>query len=281
MPSREEDPGAEHPGPHRPRKGRADVAGQQRADREGESDRDADIAEIERRRMEGQARVLQQRVEAVALERRSARAGERVRGEEQEGVEAERDRRLRGERGDQGSLVQPPLEQRHRRAGDAQGSSPRAASSLRGSPRRRRICRARAWQTVAVLRDQPHREIGAQEQVDQAEEGNDDRQPPGRSRSAARSAANSSAGGFSAAKPKKSCSSDSAAASQSAPRPASAIIPPAPFCARACSHRGSAACNSRHAWRGSRRRRTGRRAGTSLPRRRRYPPGTGPAGMPR
>src|SRR3546814_4554677 len=53
---REEDPGGEHPGPHRPRESCADVAGDERADREGKSDRDADIAEVERRRMEGEAR---------------------------------------------------------------------------------------------------------------------------------------------------------------------------------------------------------------------------------
>ena len=51
--------------------------------------------------MEGEARVLEQRVEAVALDRHRAEAGERVGGEEQEGVEAEPDRRLRGQRRDQ------------------------------------------------------------------------------------------------------------------------------------------------------------------------------------
>ena len=70
----EEDPGAEHPGPHRAGEGRADVARDQGADREGEGDRDADIAEIEGRRMEGEARVLEQRIEAVALDRRRDRA---------------------------------------------------------------------------------------------------------------------------------------------------------------------------------------------------------------
>ena len=37
-----------------------DFAGEQRADGEAERDRQADIAEVERRRMEGQAGVLEQ-----------------------------------------------------------------------------------------------------------------------------------------------------------------------------------------------------------------------------
>ena len=53
---------------------RIDFAGQQRADGEAERDRQADIAEVKRRRMEGQAGVLEQRVEAPALERRRDRA---------------------------------------------------------------------------------------------------------------------------------------------------------------------------------------------------------------
>src|SRR3546814_326971 len=98
---REEDPGGEHPGPHRPRESCADVAGDERADREGKSDRDADIAEVERRRMEGEARVLEQRVKSLPHRRRRIEALERIGGEEEEGGEAEPDRRLRRQRSEE------------------------------------------------------------------------------------------------------------------------------------------------------------------------------------
>ena len=55
--------------------------------------------------MEGQAGVLQQRVEAPALQRRRIEPRERVGGDQQERVEAERQRRLRSKRRDQRPLV--------------------------------------------------------------------------------------------------------------------------------------------------------------------------------
>ena len=60
----------EHPWAHGAGEIGRDVAGQQRADREAEGDRQADIAEVERRRMEREADVLQQRVEPLPLRRR-------------------------------------------------------------------------------------------------------------------------------------------------------------------------------------------------------------------
>ena len=58
-----------------------DLPREQRADREAERDRQPDIAEVERRRMEREAEVLQQRVEPVAL--RAARVGSRSNGFEE------------------------------------------------------------------------------------------------------------------------------------------------------------------------------------------------------
>ena len=63
-------PGGEHPRPHPARPGRVDAAFQQRRNRKGEGDREADIAEIEERRMKGEAGILQNRIEIAALERR-------------------------------------------------------------------------------------------------------------------------------------------------------------------------------------------------------------------
>ena len=75
MPSGEEHPGGERPRPHPARPGGVDPALDQRGDGEGERDRAADIAEIEERRMDGEADVLEDRVEVVALDRRRDRAG--------------------------------------------------------------------------------------------------------------------------------------------------------------------------------------------------------------
>ena len=49
----------------------------QRRDREGERDREADIAEIEKRRMDGEADVLQDRVQVLALRAAPDRGGRR------------------------------------------------------------------------------------------------------------------------------------------------------------------------------------------------------------
>ena len=90
----EEAPRRERPRPHPARPGGVDPAFEQGGDGEGVGHREADIAEIEQRRMEGETGILQQRVEAVAVERRRREALERVRGEEQEGQEADADQRL-------------------------------------------------------------------------------------------------------------------------------------------------------------------------------------------
>ncbi len=92
---REEDPRAEHPWPHRAGEVRRHLPGQQRADREAERDREPDIAEVERRRVEGQADVLQQRVEPEPFGGPAAAAA-RTGSEENssEGVEPEPDEAL-------------------------------------------------------------------------------------------------------------------------------------------------------------------------------------------
>ena len=138
---RQQDPRAEHPRPHRAGEPAIDFAGEQRADREAEGDREADIAEVERRRMEGQAGVLQQGVEPLPFERRRVQPRERVRGDQQEGVEAERRapparRARRSASARQSAATTAPAN-----APATAGPSPTSASSLRGSPTRRRPCR--------------------------------------------------------------------------------------------------------------------------------------------
>ena len=56
---RQEDPGDQRPGPHEARPGGVDASADQRRRREGEDDREADIAEVEQRRMDREAGVLQ------------------------------------------------------------------------------------------------------------------------------------------------------------------------------------------------------------------------------
>ena len=58
-----------------------DPALDQRGHRQREHHREADIAGVEERRMDGQRRVLQQRVERVALDRRVGQPQQRVGGE--------------------------------------------------------------------------------------------------------------------------------------------------------------------------------------------------------
>ena len=70
MPSVRKHPGDEGEGPHEARPGGVDAAFDQRRGGEGEDDGEADIAEIEQRRVDGETGVLQDRVEIAALERR-------------------------------------------------------------------------------------------------------------------------------------------------------------------------------------------------------------------
>src|SRR5690606_17262802 len=65
----EKSPRGQRPRPHPARPGRIDAPLDQRGNGEGEGYRQADIAEIEERRMEGEPRILQQRIEPVAIER--------------------------------------------------------------------------------------------------------------------------------------------------------------------------------------------------------------------
>ena len=87
-PERQEDPGDERPRPYPARPGCVDAALEQRGDGKGERDREADIAEIEHRRMHGEADVLQHGVEVPALDRRIGQPQERIRGQQDEEIES-------------------------------------------------------------------------------------------------------------------------------------------------------------------------------------------------
>ena len=94
MPSGQEHPGASVHG----RTQRAQAASMRpsisAATAKEKADREADIAEIEQRRMDGEAEILQDRVEVAAFERRVRQARERVGGDEDEQIEGAGDPRL-------------------------------------------------------------------------------------------------------------------------------------------------------------------------------------------
>ena len=144
MPSRQEGPGGKRPGSHPARPGGVDAAFDQRGDREGEADGKADIAEIEQRRVDGEADVLQHRVEVPALGRRRIEADEGIRGQQDEQQEGGRNPGLHGEHVGLQRVRQIAPEDGDQRAEQATGSAARASSSLRDCPRRRNICRSAA-----------------------------------------------------------------------------------------------------------------------------------------
>src|SRR3546814_12517887 len=77
-------PGSQHPGAHGAREGRVDIARHQSAHGKGKGDRKADIAEIQRRRMESEAGVLPQRSEPLYIRGRRLQALEWAGGREKE-----------------------------------------------------------------------------------------------------------------------------------------------------------------------------------------------------
>ncbi len=92
----QETPRRQRPGPHPARPGGIDAPFDQGRDGEGKGDREADIAEIEEGRMEGEAGVLQQRVEAFAVHGRREDSREGVGGEDDEQEKPRRDHALHG-----------------------------------------------------------------------------------------------------------------------------------------------------------------------------------------
>jgi hypothetical protein len=64
----QEHPGGQRPWPHPAGPGRVDASFDQRRDGKGEGNREADIAEIEQRRMDREADVLEDRVEVIAFQ---------------------------------------------------------------------------------------------------------------------------------------------------------------------------------------------------------------------
>ena len=97
---------------------------EQRRDGEGEGHREADIAHVEHRRVEDQARVLQQRVQVAAVLGGGQQALERVGGEQHEQQQADGDQAQHAEHARHHGLVQ-----RARQLRDRHASSPTSIST--------------------------------------------------------------------------------------------------------------------------------------------------------
>ncbi len=166
----EEHPGEQRPGADPARPGGVDAALDEGGDGEGIGHREADVAEIEERRVEGEAGVLQERVEVVAVDRRVREAEERVRGEQDEAEEGDGDRRLDAEDAGAeggGQVAAPPGDHGAEEGQDEHPEQHRAlvVAPGAGEPVDQRLRRVR------VERDEPHREVGDREGVHQRREG--------------------------------------------------------------------------------------------------------------
>ena len=95
---RQRDPGEERPGPRGARPGGVDAPADERGGREGEDDREADIADIEQRRMNREARVLQDRVEIAPFPWRLRDARKGIGGDKDEEEKRRAEQALHSER---------------------------------------------------------------------------------------------------------------------------------------------------------------------------------------
>ena len=132
--SRQAHPRGQRPGPDPPRPGGIHPALDQARDRKGEHDRKADITDIKQRRMQGEAHILQQRVQVIAIGRRRKHPLERVRGKEHEAEEADADPGLNGQCPGAQPFGDIGAKDRHRRAEYRQDQHPEQQRSLVTAP---------------------------------------------------------------------------------------------------------------------------------------------------
>ncbi len=166
----QEHPGEQRPGPHPARPGGIDPAFDQRGDGEGKGHRETDIAEIEEGRVEGEARVLQQRIEIVAVEGRVDETRERVRGEQEEAEEGRGDGGLdRQDPGAQGrrQVAAPPGDHGAEKRQDQHPEQHRALVVAPGSG----DLVEHRFERVRIGGHQPDREVRDDEGVHQREKG--------------------------------------------------------------------------------------------------------------
>ena len=165
-------------GLHPARPGRVDAAVDQRGDGEGEADREADIAEVEQRRMDGEADVLQDRVEVAALDRRRRQPRERIRGRQDEEQEGRADPALHRQHGGAQARRQIAAEHRDQRAEEGEDQHPEQHRALVVPPGAGDLVEQRL-QRVRILPDVCDREIGLHVGDRQHREGERDQRETG------------------------------------------------------------------------------------------------------
>ena len=131
---RQRTPGRRHPGPHMARPVAVDAALDEPGDGEGEGKRQSDIADIECRRVKRQPRVLEDRVQAAAVQRRGFKPRERVRGEKAEGEKTRRHHRLDSKRADLQAEIDGLPAQRQQAAEQRQDQDPQQQRALMVPP---------------------------------------------------------------------------------------------------------------------------------------------------
>ena len=164
---------------------------EQRAHRERERDGEADVAEVEQRRVGHHVRVLEARVEPVAVRRRRLRR-ERRRDDDEQEREEDGDAAEHGH--DPGDEVAggAPVQRAPRRRRSRSGSAARAGASPPARPRRPRSCSRWAARGSCARRRRRTRSRAGSSAASEDERGDDasSRTPPG-----ARSGPRARAGG--------------------------------------------------------------------------------------
>jgi hypothetical protein len=162
---RQEAPGDKREWPHEARPGCIDAPLDQRCGGEGIDNREADIAEIQQRRMDREARVLENGIEVASLEGRGRQTLERIRGQENEGEERHADEALNGERVRAQRAWERTAEQGDDRAEHRQNEDPQQHRTLVVSPDAGDLVDCRHC-AVRILGDVENGKIRGQMRVD-------------------------------------------------------------------------------------------------------------------
>ena len=178
------DPGGRGPGPRPARPGRVESAVEQRRDGKGKRHRHAHIAHVEHRRVEHQARVLQHRVQVLAVGRNLGQARKRVRCDQHEQQETHGHQTEHAEHTRHHHVGQLAREDRHGHHPGAQHQQPQQQRALVTAPDRGDAVNGRQ-QRIGMLGHVQHRKVIAVEGPGQAAKGKH-RQGPEHLRAGAR-----------------------------------------------------------------------------------------------
>ncbi len=155
----EKGPGGERPGSHPAPPGGIDPSLDEGSHREGEGNGEADIARIEDGRMEGEARILEQRVHAAPFHGRGPETLERIAHREREEEEADRGRPQHRDHPGPQQGGKASAEEPDRRAANGEDEAPEQDRALVIAPHAGDLVEERLG-ALTVLGDVEDREIG-------------------------------------------------------------------------------------------------------------------------